>query len=132
MITVLRFLFLTLIFCAPTALAQKDEEPKAKLFADFGKIGVKEIGKKTQKLRNEIAKRATQDTAFGVRVVFYYGRAQTSSASLENLVLNSLYENCYEYMRSTHPGITIVRAGRTDEDRVKFWIIPKGAEVPSP
>jgi len=130
-ITVVKVLLLTLILAASTVLAQKDETPKAILFADFGKIGVKEIRKKTQKLRDEIAKRAGRNLAFDVRVIFYYGRAQTSSGNLENLVLNSLYENCYEYMRSTSPGITIVRAGQTDVDRAKFWIIPKGAELPT-
>jgi len=129
-ITLIRVLLLTLILAASHVLAQKDETPKAALFADFGKISAKEIGKKTRKLRDEIAKRALQDPAFDVRVVFYYGKTQTSP-SLENLVLNSLYDNCYEYMRSTSPAIRIIRAGQTDGEKVKFWIIPKGAELPS-
>jgi hypothetical protein len=45
-ITVVKVLLLTLILAASTVLAQKDETPKAILFADFGKIGVKEIEKK--------------------------------------------------------------------------------------
>jgi hypothetical protein len=121
---------LTLILAASTVLAQKNETPKAVVVDDFGKTSAKEIRKKTQKLRDEIAKRARKDPAFDVRVIFYYGKVQ-SSPNLESLVLNSLYENCYEYMRSTSPRIVIIRAGQTDEDRVKFWIIPKDAPIPS-
>ena len=130
MIRVAGLLLLTLILAASTVLAQKDEAPKAIVFDDFGKTSAKEVRRKTQKLRDEIAKRARKNPAFDVRVIFYYGKTQTSP-NLESLVLNSLYENCYEYMRSTSPRITIIRAGQMNEDRVKFWIIPKDAPIPS-
>ena len=131
MIRVVGVLLLTFFLATSTVLAQKDEAPKAVVFDDFGKTSAKEVRKKTQKLRDEIAKRARKNPAFNVHVIFYYGKTQSSSPNLESLVLNSLYENCYEYMRSTSPRITIIRAGQTNEDRVKFWIVPKDAPIPS-
>jgi hypothetical protein len=124
-----RILILIIVLSASNLFSQTAEKPKAFLFDEFEVIPDREIRSRTQRLREKIHEKAWSNEPLSAYVVVYHPGANGSTKRLEKLMIDALFDQCYDCM-GFGPRITFIRGGKAKRQKVQFWLIPSGAEPP--
>jgi hypothetical protein len=121
-----KILFLILIIMSSAVFAQQTEnneqkeKPKSYIFLELGIANDAEIKAKMEEYSKELLK---SDSAEGYLI--NYGKAEKVSKR-ERQIINGLDRHCH-YCR-----IVIVNGGESEELKTVFWVVPYGAEPPTP
>lgn len=124
----LRILFLILIIISSITFAQtiekdgQNENPKAYIFAELGKAKDSEVRKKIEEFSEKLREDKTSQG-----YIINYGKPK-EVGKREKQIKNGINWRCdYDC-----PGISL--ANSTDKEELKsiFWIVPAGAETPTP
>ena len=120
------------IFAQQTGNNEQKEKPKTYLFDEFGKISQKEIKLRAEKLRKKLQEHDSINEGFGAYLIFYTGSNEKSLRKIEMLVRDVLFDNCRDCYGFGGPGIVFVNGGKKEQQKIQFWIVPAGAESPTP
>lgn len=102
------------------AQAQETSEPKAYKFDEFGKISNREFDKRFTKFLVKLQYEEPISTGY----IINSGKA--SEVSKRELKIRDGTRRCH------HCRIVIVNGGKSKVLKTAFWIVPQGAEPPTP
>ena len=109
------------ILMSSIVFAQIEKKPKAYIFAEVGKASNAEVKKQFddfyKKLKNDNDSQG---------YIINYGTAK-EIAKREKQIRDSI--NCFD---DDLPRLTLVRGGNKEKLKSVFWIVPNGAEPPTP
>ncbi len=120
----LRILFLILIVFSFTAFAQTEENvetPEAVKITEFGKVTNGYIKMELDNLYVQL-----QNNPSATAYVINFGSAR-EVARVEKLIRNQIRLRRYDASR-----LVFINGGKADELLTQFWIVPAGAEPPTP
>jgi hypothetical protein len=127
---VFRYLFLIWLLIGNITLAGAQDKPKATLFDEFGKINQAELKKRISAFDERLRKNAWSEN-YENAVIFFYSINEREAKKAESSVVGFLYDNCRD-CRGWNLRITFVRAGIAKQQKIQLWIVPQGADNPSP
>ena len=104
------------------AQGQENSEPKAYKFDEFGKISNREFDKRFTKFLVKIQYEEPTSTGY----IINYGKA-SDVAKRERQIRNRISFRQYQAYR-----IVIVNGGLSKKLKTVIWIVPQGAEPPTP
>ena len=125
-------LFSIVVLMSSAVFAQTEEKPKTYLFDEFGQISQKEVKQRTEKLRKKLQEPASKNGGLGAYLIFYSGDKQKSLRNMEILIRDVLFDNCRDCYGFSGPRIVFVQGGKAERLKIQFWLIPQGAEPPTP
>jgi hypothetical protein len=125
-------LFLIFVLLSSVVFAQTEEKPKAYLFDEFGQISQKEVKQQTEKLRKKLQEPDSKNGGLGAYLIFYSGDKQKSLRNMEILIRDVLFDNCRDCYGFSGPRIVFVQGGKAEKQKIQFWLVPAGAEPPTP
>ncbi len=120
-----RALLLILVLFSSLAFSQKKQDLKAYKFFEFGKISNNLLKEKLENFRVEILK---SSNAQGY--IINYGKA-AEIANLEKQIRRSSPRNC-GYDGAYCGRIVFLKSNITKKKNTQFWIVPEGAQPPTP
>lgn len=121
-----------MVFAQQSENNEQKEDPKAYLFDEFGKVSQKEVKQRTEKLRKKLQEPASTNEDLGAYLIFYPDDKQKSLRNLEILIRDVLFDNCRDCYGFGGPRIVFVQGGRSEKQKIQFWLVPAGAEPPTP
>lgn len=135
----LKTAILILLICVSSVLGQNvvndsdKQESKAILFDEFGEISQKEITSRTSKLREKLVERSSRETKLGAYIILYAKTKKVRNIELvRKIIVKTLYDNCYDCYGYGGRQIVFVNGGKTDKQKIQFWLLPLEAEPPKP
>lgn len=117
-----------------TVLNDSDkQEPKAALFDEFGEIGQEEIKSRTLKLREKLQETNSKHTGLEAYIYLYANKNKIKQfAETKKIIINALYDNCRDCYGYGGGRIIYLDAGKIEKQKIQFWLVPPGAEPPTP
>jgi len=106
------------------------DKPKAILFDEFGKISQKELAKRVSSFDKRLRKNAWSEN-YENAVIFFYCENARDCRQAEASIIKLLGDNCRD-CRGWNVRITFVRAGTVRKRKIQLWIVPQGADDPTP
>lgn len=130
---------LILLICVSSVFGQTvvndgdKQESKATLFDEFGEISQKEIKSRTLKLREKLQEPSSRKTQLGAYIVLYAKTKKGKNIEIvRNLIVKGLSDNCRDCYGYGGRLIVFVNGGEVEKQKVQFWLLPLGAEPPTP
>ena len=134
----LKILFLILFVMSSAVFAQQGEnneqkeKPKSILFDEFEKISRKEIKLRAQKLREKFLERESKDSGLVAYLIFYTDDKIKTLKDTERIIIDVLLDNCRDCYGFGNNPFVFVKGGKLKEQKIQFWLSPRGAELPIP
>ena len=121
------------VFAQETENNDRKEKPKSVLFDEFGKISQKEMKLRTEKLRKKLLEKDSINEGLRAFLIFYTDEKTTTLRNEQNLITEILLpEDCRDCYGLGGPYILFVDGGKSKEQKIQFWLSPRGAEPPTP
>lgn len=126
----LRGLLLLLVALGFSVSAQTARKPEAYLFAEAKANNVIEV---TKRLRKKLRITARSESPERVYIfVYYLKRHTTALRKTRKLIDDGLYDDCRHCFGYDPPRITFVDIPISTKPKVQIWLVPPGAQAPTP
>lgn len=131
-----KILFLILVVMSSTIFAQQTEnnvqkeKPKSILFDEFGKISQKELKLRTERLRKKLEEKTSKEEGLRAYLIFYTDDKTPSLKKTQEFIRDVLFDKCYDCYGFGGPHLVFVEGGKLNEQKIQFWLSPRGAELP--